>query len=72
MAKTRMPPSPKTARKVKREAGIGLADPSRLSNRQVQSLAGSVEAHIEPRRNNRTSPPKKPSGRGAGNKTKRR
>ena len=51
MAKTprKSPPSPKTSRKVKHEAGVGLADPARLSNRQVQSLAGSVEAHIEPR-----------------------
>jgi len=40
---------PKTSRKVKREAGIGLKNPKRLSNRQVQSLAGSVESHIEPR-----------------------
>jgi hypothetical protein len=74
MAKTprKSPPSPKTSRKVKHEAGIGLADPTRLSNTQVQSLAGSVEAHIEPRRNNRPSPPKKPSGGGTGKNAKRR
>jgi hypothetical protein len=69
MAKTRMPLSPSTSRKVKREAGIGLADPTRSSNRQVQSLAGSVEAHIEPRQKTRTSLPKKPGGRGASKKT---
>lgn len=67
MAKTprKSPPSPKTSRKVKHEAGVGLADPARLSNRQVQSLAGSVEAHIEPRRKTRPSPPKKTSGGGS-------
>ena len=54
-------PSPQTSRKVKREMGIGLANPADLSNKQVQSLAGSVGAHIEPRRNNRRSSPKKPS-----------
>jgi hypothetical protein len=67
-----MPPSPKTSRKVKHEMGVGLADPTQLSKKQVQSLAGSVGAHIEPRRNNRPSPPKKPSGGGAGKTPKRR
>jgi hypothetical protein len=68
-----MPPSPKTSRKVKREMGIGLANPAQLSDKQVQSLAGSVGSHIEPRGNNRPSPPKKPSGGGgAGTKAKRR
>jgi hypothetical protein len=54
------PPSPKTSRKIKHEAGIGLADPARLSNKQVQSLAGSVEAHIEPRRNEGRCPSRSP------------
>jgi hypothetical protein len=74
MAKTprKPPPPPKTSRKVKHEAGVGLAAPARLSNRQVQSLAGSVEAHIEPRRKTRPSPPKKPSGGGTVKNAKRR
>jgi hypothetical protein len=49
---------PKTSRKVEHEAGVGLKNPKRLSDRQVQSLAGSVEAHIEPRRTGRGKSPR--------------
>ena len=45
-------PAPITSPKIKHLAGIGLATPSKLSNKQVQELAASVEAHIEPRRSN--------------------
>jgi hypothetical protein len=57
---------PKTSRKVKHEAGIGLKNPTRLSDRQVRSLAGSVEAHIEPRGTGRRKAP-----RGGGRRTGR-
>jgi hypothetical protein len=40
---------PKTPQKVKHEGGIGLKKPGALTPKQVRSLAGSVEAHIEPR-----------------------
>lgn len=40
---------PATSRKVKHEAGLGLAKPTALTPKQRQSLAGSVAAHIEPR-----------------------
>jgi len=49
---------PKTSRKVKREMGVGLAHPQRLTDRQVQSLAGSVGAHIEPRGTGRRKSPR--------------
>ena len=46
------PPSPEpiTSPKIRRLAGIGLATPSKLTTKQVQELAASVEAHIEPRK----------------------
>jgi len=53
MRKRRIGPEPITSRKIKRLAGIGLKTPSKLSNEQVQELAASVEAHIEPRRKRR-------------------
>lgn len=40
----------KTSSKVKHEAGIALAKPRALTKKQVQSLAGAVEAHIQPRK----------------------
>ena len=43
-------PSPITSPKIKHIAGVGLKTPSKLSNKQVQELAASVEAHIEPRK----------------------
>ncbi len=42
-------PAPITSQKIKHLAGIGLATPSKLTPKQVQELAASVEAHIEPR-----------------------
>jgi hypothetical protein len=39
----------KTGSKVKAEAGKGLSKPGSLTKKQVQSLAGSVAAHIQPR-----------------------
>ncbi len=44
------PPAPITSTKVKHLAGEGLRRPSQLSTKQVQDLAASVMAHIEPRR----------------------
>jgi hypothetical protein len=41
---------PITSSKVKHLAGIGMRNPSKLSTKQVQKLAASVEAHIEPRK----------------------
>jgi hypothetical protein len=46
-------PEPITSPKIKRLAGIGLATPSKLSPKQVQELAASVEAHIEPRKHSK-------------------
>ncbi len=43
---------PITSRGIKHIAGVGLAIPSKLTTRQVQKLAASVEAHIEPRKSN--------------------
>jgi hypothetical protein len=40
---------PRTSKRVKRLAGKALEDPRSVSDRQVQSLAGSTLAHIEPR-----------------------
>jgi hypothetical protein len=39
----------KTGKTVKHEAGKGLSKPGSLTKKQVQSLAGSVAAHIQPR-----------------------
>jgi hypothetical protein len=44
---------PITARAIKRIASKGLEAPSTLSTKQVQKLAGSVMAHIEPRKTGR-------------------
>jgi hypothetical protein len=41
---------PITSPTIKRIAGKGLAAPSTLTTREVQKLAASVEAHIEPRK----------------------
>ena len=43
-------PSPITSPKIKRLAGKGLRAPSTLTPKQVQELAASVGAHIEPRK----------------------
>jgi hypothetical protein len=62
--KRKYPPAePITSRKIKRIAGIGLKTPSKLTTKQVQGLAASVEAHIEPR---------KPAGRGKSKRGSRR
>jgi len=44
------PPAPLTSPKIKRIAGIGMVTPSKLTTKQVQELAASVEAHVEPRK----------------------
>jgi len=49
MPKKPMPPSPLTSAIIKSIAGKGLRAPSTLTNKQIQKLAASVEAHIEPR-----------------------
>lgn len=46
-------PSPLTSPTIKHIAGQGLKAPSTLTTRQVQKLAASVEAHIEPRASNK-------------------
>jgi hypothetical protein len=59
MAKTpTRPPAPLTSPKIKHIAGKGLKAPSTLTTKEVQELAASVEAHIEPRVNSK--PPAKP------------
>lgn len=50
MAKKPMPPSPLTSQTIKHLAGKGMNAPSTLSTKEVQKLAASVEAHIEPRK----------------------
>jgi len=47
-----MPPSPRTAQRIKQLAAEGLARPSKLTAAEVRELAGSVMAHIEPRADN--------------------
>jgi hypothetical protein len=52
MAKKLTPPptpAPITSSRIKHLSGVGLATPSKLTNKQTQELAGSVLAHIEPR-----------------------
>jgi len=39
-------PAPITSPRIKHLAGKGLRAPSTLTTRQLQDLAGSVEAHI--------------------------
>lgn len=39
----------KTGKEVKHLAGEGLKKPGKLTKKQVQKIAGSVEAHIQPR-----------------------
>ena len=53
MGKTLKPPSnpaPITSPKIKRLAGEGLRAPSTLTPKEVQELAASVQAHIQPRK----------------------
>jgi hypothetical protein len=47
-------PAPITSTKIKHLAGIGMKTPSKLTPKQVQELAASVEAHIEPRKKKKT------------------
>lgn len=42
-------PAPLTSPKIKHIAGEGLRAPSTLKTKEVQELAASVMAHIEPR-----------------------
>ena len=44
------PPAPLTSPTIKHIAGVGMKAPSTLTTKQIQRLAASVEAHIEPRR----------------------
>jgi hypothetical protein len=48
-AKPPVTPAPITSGKIKSIAGQGLEAPSTLTTKQVQELAASVLAHIEPR-----------------------
>ena len=43
-------PEPLTSETIKKIAALGLNDPSRISQSQIQKLCGSVLAHIEPRK----------------------
>jgi hypothetical protein len=49
MAKKSAPPvvHPITSDRIKRLAAIGLHTPSKLTTKQTQELAGSVERHIQ-------------------------
>jgi hypothetical protein len=53
VSKKPMPPSPITSPNIKKIASKGLEAPSTLTTKQVQELAGSVMAHIEPRGSNK-------------------
>ena len=43
-------PEPLTSDTIKKIAALGLNDPSRISQSQIQKLCGSVLAHVEPRK----------------------
>ena len=59
MSERKYPPAePITSKGIKRIAGVGLKAPSKLTTKQVQKLAASVEAHIEPRRTGRKPNPR--------------
>jgi hypothetical protein len=60
------PAEPITSRAIKHIAGVGLKTPSKLTTRQVQKLAASVESHIEPRRQGRRLTPRGGSTRRMG------
>lgn len=47
MAKNPPTPPPITSPRIKHLAGVGLKTPSKLTNKQTQELAGSVERHIQ-------------------------
>ena len=47
---SKMPPSPLTSPIIKHIAGEALQHPSMVPTKQVQKLAASVMAHIEPRK----------------------
>lgn len=51
MAKTTPPKTvhPITSPKIKHLSGVAERTPSKLTNKQVQSLGASVQRHIEPR-----------------------
>ena len=59
MVKKAVPPAPLTSRKIKQLAGEGLRAPSTLSTAEIRELAGSVMAHIEPRKAPAKSAPKR-------------
>jgi hypothetical protein len=40
---------PSTSDKVKHLGGVGMQDPKKLTPKQAQTLAASVESHIQPR-----------------------
>jgi hypothetical protein len=44
------PPAPLTSPKIKHLAGEALKHPSTMSAAELRELAGSVMAHIEPRK----------------------
>lgn len=50
---------PRTFRYIRHLAGEALKDPGSVTERQVQELAGSVMAHIEPRRTTGRRPNKR-------------
>jgi hypothetical protein len=49
---------PRTFKNIKHLAGEALKDPDSISRKQVRELAGSVLAHIEPRRIGRKLTPR--------------
>jgi hypothetical protein len=46
--------STKTTKAVKHIAGEGLKKPGKLTKKEVQKIAGSVESHIQPRGKGKT------------------
>ncbi len=51
--KPKMPPSPITSPKIKHLSSVAEKTPSKLTSAEIRSLGASVQAHIEPRKNNK-------------------
>jgi hypothetical protein len=54
MTTSKRPPAPITSPRIKHLAGEALAHGSSLTAKQVAELGGSVLAHIEPRKSNKS------------------
>jgi hypothetical protein len=49
------PPAPITSPEIKHLSGVAEKTPSKLSNEDIRKLGASVQAHIEPRKNNKNT-----------------